>query len=81
MPAVLWVVGGGGGLVASVLCIVQINIFFFFFFKVVTSNCQLLMRRFSMVSFCAHTKRIWVGAKSGGLALYEMKQHTKCQVT
>ena len=36
--------------------------------------------RFSMVSFCSNTKRIWVGAKSGGLALYEMKQHTKCQV-
>ena len=34
-----------------------------------------------MVSFCSNTKRIWVGAKSGGLALYEMKQHTKCQVT
>ncbi|XP_070197340.1 WD repeat-containing protein 7-like isoform X2 [Littorina saxatilis] len=36
--------------------------------------------RFSMVSFCTNTKRIWVGAKSGGLALYEMKQHTKCQM-
>ncbi|KAL8590241.1 hypothetical protein ACOMHN_006358 [Nucella lapillus] len=36
--------------------------------------------RFSMVSYCTHTKRIWVGAKSGGLALYEMKQHTKCQM-
>ncbi|XP_076449576.1 WD repeat-containing protein 7-like isoform X2 [Babylonia areolata] len=36
--------------------------------------------RFSMVSYCAHTKRIWVGAKSGGLALYEMKQHSKCQM-
>ncbi|KAK7474852.1 hypothetical protein BaRGS_00033924 [Batillaria attramentaria] len=36
--------------------------------------------RFSMVSYCAHTKRIWVGSKNGGLALYEMKQHAKCQM-
>jgi hypothetical protein len=36
--------------------------------------------RFSMVSYCPNTKRIWVGTKSGGLALYEMKQHSKCQV-
>ncbi|XP_041377022.1 WD repeat-containing protein 7-like isoform X4 [Gigantopelta aegis] len=35
--------------------------------------------RFSMVSFCAQTKRIWVGSKNGGLALYEMKQHAKTQ--
>lgn len=36
--------------------------------------------RFSMVSYCTHTKRIWVGSKNGGLALYEMKQHAKCQM-
>ncbi|XP_071092027.1 WD repeat-containing protein 7-like isoform X2 [Haliotis cracherodii] len=36
--------------------------------------------RFSMVSYCGQTKRIWVGAKNGGLALYEMKQHAKCQL-
>ncbi|KAK6177982.1 hypothetical protein SNE40_012831 [Patella caerulea] len=36
--------------------------------------------RFSMVSACNQTKRIWVGAKNGSLALYEMKQHSKCQL-
>ncbi|XP_025115150.1 WD repeat-containing protein 7-like isoform X3 [Pomacea canaliculata] len=36
--------------------------------------------RFSMVSYCPQTRRIWVGSKSGGLALYEMKQHAKCQM-
>ncbi|ESO96910.1 hypothetical protein LOTGIDRAFT_159662 [Lottia gigantea] len=36
--------------------------------------------RFSMVSHCSQTKRIWVGAKNGNLALYEMKQHSKCQL-
>lgn len=36
--------------------------------------------RFSMVCMCPVTKRIWVGAKNGGLAFYDLKQHSKCQV-
>ncbi|XP_063439339.1 WD repeat-containing protein 7-like isoform X1 [Mytilus trossulus] len=36
--------------------------------------------RFSMVSMCPISKRIWVGAKNGGLAFYDLKQHSKCQV-
>ncbi|KAL5022011.1 hypothetical protein ScPMuIL_001166 [Solemya velum] len=36
--------------------------------------------RFSMVSSCNSTKRIWVGAKNGGLAFYDLKQHSKCQI-
>jgi len=36
--------------------------------------------RFSMVTVCTVTKRIWVGAKNGGLAFYDLKQHSKCQV-
>lgn len=37
--------------------------------------------RFSMVTVCPITKRIWVGAKNGGLAFYDLKQHSKCQMT
>ena len=33
-----------------------------------------------MVSYCSQTKRIWFGTKNGGLAMYEMKPHAKCQV-
>lgn len=33
-----------------------------------------------MVCMCPVTKRIWVGAKNGGLAFYDLKQHSKCQV-
>lgn len=36
--------------------------------------------RFSMVCMCPVTKRIWVGAKNGGLAFYDLKQHSKCQM-
>ncbi|KAK3086238.1 hypothetical protein FSP39_015629 [Pinctada imbricata] len=36
--------------------------------------------RFSMVSVCPVSKRIWVGAKNGGLAFYDLKQHSKCQI-
>ncbi|CAL1530657.1 unnamed protein product [Lymnaea stagnalis] len=36
--------------------------------------------RFSMVAYCQSTKRVWVGAKNGSLALYEMKQHARCQM-
>ncbi|CAG5131600.1 unnamed protein product, partial [Candidula unifasciata] len=36
--------------------------------------------RFSMVAYCPNTKRVWVGAKNGHLALYELKQHAKCQM-
>ncbi|KAL3860797.1 hypothetical protein ACJMK2_010864, partial [Sinanodonta woodiana] len=36
--------------------------------------------RFSMVCCCNVTKRIWVGAKNGAMAFYEMKQHSKCQM-
>ncbi|XP_053401409.1 WD repeat-containing protein 7-like isoform X1 [Mercenaria mercenaria] len=36
--------------------------------------------RFSMVTCCSQTKRIWVGAKNGTLAFYELKQNSKCQV-
>lgn len=36
--------------------------------------------RFSMVSMCPISKRIWVGAKNGGLAFYDLKQHAKCQM-
>ena len=36
--------------------------------------------RFSMVSICPISKRIWVGAKNGGLAFYDLKQHSKCQM-
>ncbi|XP_061198196.1 WD repeat-containing protein 7-like isoform X2 [Saccostrea echinata] len=36
--------------------------------------------RFSMVCVCPVTKRIWVGAKNGGLAFYDLKQHSKCQM-
>uniref|UniRef100_A0A0B7AN27 WD repeat-containing protein 7 n=1 Tax=Arion vulgaris TaxID=1028688 RepID=A0A0B7AN27_9EUPU len=36
--------------------------------------------RFSMVAYCQHTKRVWVGARNGNLALYELKQHAKCQM-
>ena len=32
-----------------------------------------------MVSYCSSTRRIAVGAKSGGVALYELKQ-AKCHV-
>ncbi|XP_021343235.1 WD repeat-containing protein 7-like isoform X1 [Mizuhopecten yessoensis] len=37
--------------------------------------------RFSMVTVCPVSKRIWVGAKNGGLAFYDLKQHSKCQMT
>lgn len=33
-----------------------------------------------MVAYCPNTKRVWVGARNGHLALYELKQHAKCQV-
>lgn len=36
--------------------------------------------RFSMVTCCSQTKRIWVGAKNGCLAFYELKQTSKCQL-
>lgn len=36
--------------------------------------------RFSMVTCCSQTRRIWVGAKNGTLAFYELKQNSKCQV-
>ncbi|XP_055890768.1 WD repeat-containing protein 7-like isoform X12 [Biomphalaria glabrata] len=36
--------------------------------------------RFSMVAYCQSTKRVWVGARNGCLALYEMKQHSRCQL-
>ncbi|BFZ12796.1 hypothetical protein BsWGS_15834 [Bradybaena similaris] len=36
--------------------------------------------RFSMVAYCPNTKRVWVGARNGHLALYELKQHAKCQM-
>ncbi|XP_035824202.1 WD repeat-containing protein 7 isoform X4 [Aplysia californica] len=36
--------------------------------------------RFSMVAYCHQTKRVWVGARNGHLALYEMKQHSRCQM-
>jgi len=41
----------------------------------------LMYFRFSMVSMCPISKRIWVGAKNGGLAFYDLKQHSKCQVS
>lgn len=34
--------------------------------------------RFGMVTYCSHNKRIWVGAKNGTLAFYELKPHSKC---
>ncbi|XP_064640034.1 WD repeat-containing protein 7-like isoform X4 [Lineus longissimus] len=37
------------------------------------------LSRFSMVSYCGNNRRICVGAKSGGLAFYELKQ-SKCQI-
>ncbi|GFN77935.1 WD repeat-containing protein 7, partial [Plakobranchus ocellatus] len=36
--------------------------------------------RFSMVAYCHQTKRVWVGARNGMLALYELKQHSRCQM-
>ncbi|XP_052817918.1 WD repeat-containing protein 7-like isoform X2 [Mya arenaria] len=36
--------------------------------------------RFSMVTCCSQTRRIWVGGRSGQLAFYELKQNSKCQV-
>lgn len=36
--------------------------------------------RFSMVSSCNQTKRVWVGGRTGNLAFYEMKQNSRCQV-
>ena len=37
--------------------------------------------RFGMVTYCSHNKRIWVGAKNGTLAFYELKPHSKCTVS
>ena len=36
--------------------------------------------RFATVSYCGHTRRIGVGAKNGGVGIYELKQG-KCQVS
>lgn len=36
--------------------------------------------RFSMVTCCSQTRRIWVGSRNGSLAFYELKQNGKCQV-
>ena len=40
----------------------------------------LTIYRFSMVTCCSQTKRIWVGAKNGSLAFYELKQNSRCQI-
>ncbi|XP_064598877.1 WD repeat-containing protein 7-like isoform X2 [Liolophura sinensis] len=36
--------------------------------------------RFSVVAYCSSSRRICVGARNGGVAFYELKQHSKCQV-